>query len=77
MRARYNYSYKKEKKTVTYNQESNALKRGKRRITEHKRREEDVHKQKGGCAQDGKRMRTGRKENMHVLQSKEKDGQKN
>ncbi len=45
-----------EKKTVTYNPENNDLKREKGCITEHKRREKNVRKQKGGCAQDGKRM---------------------
>ena len=55
-----------EKNTATSHPENNDLKRGKGCITEHKRREKNVQKQKGGCAQDGKRMRTGRKENVHT-----------
>ena len=43
-----------EKKTVTYDTENNDLKRGKGCITEHKRREKNVRKQKGGCAQEKK-----------------------
>ena len=59
-----------EKKTVTYNPENNDLKREKGCITEHKRREKNVRKQKGGSAQDGKRMRTRKKENVHTSKRK-------
>ena len=54
-----------EKKTVTSSPESNDLARGKRRVTGHKRRGEDARKRKGGCTQGGRRIRTGRKENIH------------
>ena len=48
----------RKRETVTSRPESNALKRGKRCITEHKRREKNVRKQKG-------KMCTRRKEDVH------------
>ena len=58
----------RKRETVTSRPENNALARGKRCVTGHKRREKDARKQKGGCTQTGRRMRTGRKENVHILQ---------
>ena len=59
-----------ERKTATSRPENNDLARGKRRVTGHKRREKNVRKQKGGCTQGGRRIRTGRKENVHTSKMK-------
>ena len=63
-----------ERKTATYNQESNALERGKQRArtTErmYTRKKEDVQELQGGCAQTESRIRTRPKENVHKPPSK-------